>query len=123
GCPRPTSGIRLPRRGIMRRVQAPTRRARERSRSTETFQPGRRWVSARIVLSEVETSRRGRYTVKAIGLADGGRAYAVASPAGDALYTFSDKHSALEEAALLNKSPAALSPRARRPPLRQAGRR
>ena len=66
----------------------------------------------------VTTPRPVAYTVSAINLAGKGTAYAVVTPRGVPLYTFSDKHAAVEEAAILNQSPTAPSPRARDPRLR-----
>jgi hypothetical protein len=62
------------------------------------------------------TAKRHRYTVAAVATPEGSSAYAVVCPGGDALYTFSDRRTAIEEAAVLNEAPRALSPRARTVP-------
>ena len=46
--------------------------------------------------------RRGRYVVSVITTPDQGQSYVVVSPAGDALYSFSDRQAAIDEAAALN---------------------
>jgi hypothetical protein len=63
------------------------------------------------------TAKRGPFSVSAITVPGKGTAYAVVSPGGVPLYTFSDKRAALEEAAVLNESPTAPSPRTRGTPL------
>ena len=73
--------------------------------------------------NSVTAARHDGYTVSTINLAETGTAYAVITPQGLPLYTFSDEHAAFEEAALLN-GPLAAKQRAAsrfgRDPLRRA---
>ena len=74
---------------------------------------GGRSIGGEVNSTQTPATRRSGYQVSVMTTAGQGRIYAVVSPAGVPLYSFSDRHAAELEAAVLNESPAALSPRAR----------